>query len=151
MYQKEKKMFKEIVVAFDGSDHAETAILTACDMAERYSAKLHVVHVPDVHERAITVGSAAVVFPVDEDALQESGETMIKRAEQIAKDAGRTFSSTDILSGAPGDAILASAKEKGADLIVSGRRGHSQLKGILMGSVSQKLSSGANCAVLTVK
>lgn len=144
-------MFKDIVVAFDGSQHAEAAVLTACDVADRYSAKLHVVHVPEMHDQAIAVGASAVVLPVDEDALQESGETIIKRAEQLAKGAGHTFSSTDILSGAPGDAILASATEKGADLIVSGRRGHGQLKGILMGSVSQKIASGANCAVLTVK
>jgi nucleotide-binding universal stress UspA family protein len=144
-------MFKEIVVAFDGSDHAESAILTACDMADRYSAKLHVVHVPEVHDQAIAMGASAVVLPVDEDTLQESGQTIIKRAEQLAKGAGHIFSSTDILSGAPGDAILISAKERGADLIVSGRRGHGQLKGILMGSVSQKIASGADCAVLTVK
>jgi nucleotide-binding universal stress UspA family protein len=144
-------MFKEIVVAFDGSDHAEAAVLTACNMANRYSAKLHVVYVPEIHVQAIAVGASAVVLPVDEDALQESGLSMIKRAEQLAKDAGNTFSSTDILSGAPGDAILASADEKGADLIISGRRGHGQLKGILMGSVSQKIASRANCAVLTVK
>jgi nucleotide-binding universal stress UspA family protein len=120
-------------------------------MANRYSAKLHVVYVPEIHVQAIAVGASAVVLPVDEDALQESGLSMIKRAEQLAKDAGNTFSSTDILSGAPGDAILASADEKGADLIISGRRGHGQLKGILMGSVSQKIASRANCAVLTVK
>ena len=144
-------MFKDIVVAFDGSHHAETAVLTACDMAARYSAKLHVVHVPEVHDQAIAMGASAVVVSVPEDALKESGETMIKRAEQLAKDAGHAFSSTDILSGAPGDAILANAKEKGADLIVSGRRGHVQLKGILMGSVSQRIASSADCAVLTVK
>ena len=144
-------MFKDIVVAFDGSDHSEAAVLTACDMADRYSAKLHVVHVPEMHEQAMAVGASAVVIPVDADALQESGEAMVKRAEQLAKGAGHTFSSTSILSGAPGDSILASAEQKGTDLIVSGRRGHGQLKGILMGSVSQKLAAGANCAVLTVK
>lgn len=104
-----------------------------------------------MHDQAIAVGASAVVLPVDEDALQESGKTMIKLAEQIAKGAGHAFFSTDILSGAPGDAILTSARQKGADLIVSGRRGHGQLKGMLMGSVSQKIASGANCAVLTVK
>ena len=144
-------MFKVIVVAFDGSDHSEAAILTACDLANKYSAKLHVVHVPELHDQAIAVGASAVLIPVDQDALQKSGGSMIKRAEQLAKGVGHSFSSTDILSGPPGDAILTSAKEKGADLIVSGRRGHGQLKGILMGSVSQKIASGAECAVLTVK
>ena len=88
--------FKDIVVALDGSKHAEAAVLTACNMADRYSAKLHVVHVPEVHAQAIAMGASAVVLPVDEDTLQESGHTMIERAEQLTKGAGHTFSSTDM-------------------------------------------------------
>jgi len=75
----------------------------------------------------------------------------MKRAVELAKGTGQVFSSTDILRGPPADAILNSAIDKGADLIVLGRRGFGKLKGMLMGSVSQKLASSANCAVLTVK
>jgi len=62
-------MFKDIVVAFDGSHHAEAAVLTACDMADKYSAKLHVVHVPEAHDQAMAVGASAVVLPLDAEAL----------------------------------------------------------------------------------
>lgn len=143
-------MFKDIVVAFDGSNHAETAVLSACDMADKYSAKLHLIHVPEAQDQAIAMGASAVVLPVDAQTLKERGTPVIKRATDLAKGAGQVFSSTEILSGPPADAILKNAKDKGADLIISGRRGHGQLKGMLMGSVSQKIASSANCAVMTV-
>lgn len=58
-------MFKEIVVAFDGSHHAEAAVLTVCDLAEKYDANLHVIHVPESKEQAVAVGASAVVLPID--------------------------------------------------------------------------------------
>ncbi|MEN8952370.1 universal stress protein [Planktotalea arctica] len=53
-------MFKKIVVAFDGSHHAEATVLTACNLAEKYDANLHVVHVPESKEQAMAVGASAV-------------------------------------------------------------------------------------------
>ncbi len=38
-----------------------------------------------------------------------------------------------------------------ADLVVMGTRGIGEFKGLLLGSVSHKMSARANCAVLTVK
>ena len=64
---------------------------------------------------------------------------------------GATVVSSEIRQGDPAEAILARAREVGADLLVLGRRGRGTLKGLLLGSVSQKLSALAESAVLTVK
>lgn len=144
-------MFNEIVVAFDGSNHSEQAMNVACDVAGKYDANLHIVHVPELYDQGVAVGSSAVVIPVREDDLRESGETMIKRAQELANDAGKTPVSTEILAAPAAEAIISFAHDKDADLIVSGRRGLGNLRGLLMGSVSQQLASSADCAVLTVK
>ena len=144
-------MFNEIVVAFDGSNHAETAVTVACDVAEKYDAKLHIVHVPELYDQAVAMGASAVVIPVKEEALQESGQSMIERAKEIADKAGQTPVSTEILAAPAGEAIISFAERKNADLIVSGRRGLGNLTGLLLGSVSQQLTASAECAVLTVK
>ncbi|SMY07022.1 universal stress protein [Flavimaricola marinus] len=144
-------MFNQIIVAFDGSDHAESAVRAACDIAGRYNAKLHVVHVPQLYDEAFAVGYATVTLPVSTETIQESGASMIARAEEIAKEEGKTFASTNILSGPPGDAILSCARDKDADLVILGRRGLGSLRGVLMGSVSQNLAAHADCAVMTVK
>jgi nucleotide-binding universal stress UspA family protein len=122
-------MFTQILVAFDGSDHAASAIRAACNIAGKYGASLHVVHVPQLYDQAFAMSYPTV----------------------MASEAGTTFASTNILTGPPADAILACAQDKGADLIVSGRRGLGQFRSMLMGSTSQSLSSLADCAVLTVK
>ncbi len=144
-------MFNEIIVAFDGSDYSESALLVACDLAAKYKANLHVVHVPELYQPTAGIAGTAVGVLSQEDALQQAGEVTIKRAETLAKEAGQSLSSTLLLAGPTAQAILEVAHTKGADLIVSGRRGLSNLKGMLIGSVSQQLASDADCAVLTVK
>jgi nucleotide-binding universal stress UspA family protein len=144
-------MFKEIVVAVDGSDQAENALRTACDITLKYEARLHLVHVPEVYDQAMAVGSAAVVLPVHEDTLAESGQRIMERAVEIAEGAGVTPATSDICAGPAAPAILSVADDRNADLIVSGRRGWGNLMGALLGSVSQSIASGAECAVLTVK
>ncbi len=47
--------------------------------------------------------------------------------------------------------ILECAKRQNADLIIVGSRGLSDLKGLLMGSVSHKVSELAKCTCITVK
>jgi nucleotide-binding universal stress UspA family protein len=42
------------------------------------------------------------------------------------------------------------ARRQKADILVIGRRGHSRLAGLLLGSVSQKLTSLAPCKVMVV-
>ena len=54
-------------------------------------------------------------------------------------------------SGDPVRAILQHAEAEGADLIVLGTRGLSSLKGLLMGSVSQRVCQRAKCPCLIVK
>lgn len=144
-------MFNEIVVAFDGSDHSEAAVRTASDLSKKYDANLHVVHVPELYDQGIALGASAVVIPVSEEALQESGQSMLERAGKIANDAGVQLASSEVRTAPAGDAIISFAEEKGASLIVSGRRGLGNLRGLLLGSVSQQVASSADCAVLTVK
>jgi nucleotide-binding universal stress UspA family protein len=52
--------------------------------------------------------------------------------------------------GGPAHAIAAIADETGADLIVAGRRGHSRIRGLLLGSVTQRLLQVAHQPVLVV-
>jgi nucleotide-binding universal stress UspA family protein len=56
-----------------------------------------------------------------------------------------------IESGNPARQILAVAAAQKIDLIVMGTRGHSDLEGLVMGSVAHKVSHGADCTVVTVK
>ena len=57
---------------------------------------------------------------------------------------------TAVRDGEPGPAVLAEAKEWGADLIVVGSRGHTALRRLLEGSVSRYVVDHATCPVEVV-
>ncbi|OMH29452.1 universal stress protein [Motiliproteus sp. MSK22-1] len=165
-----------IVVADDGSDHAISALNIAIELALKFDAKLTVVHVL-THDhpaeelrhlvevehmagngRALTgvAGASSRDLPVAEVVAEERviavlGEQIVKSARTKATESGVKNVSSVIQSGDYANCILEVAKEEGADMIVMGRRGLSNLKGLLFGSVSQKVSQRAECSVLTVK
>ena len=58
---------------------------------------------------------------------------------------------TQILDGAPADMIIAAAENENADLIVMGSRGLGNFAGLLLGSVSHKVSHLSKCTCVTVK
>ena len=58
---------------------------------------------------------------------------------------------TRMEEGDPVKGILQAAEQAKANLIVMGCRGLSDLKGLLMGSVSHKVSQLAPCTCVTVK
>jgi nucleotide-binding universal stress UspA family protein len=55
------------------------------------------------------------------------------------------------MTGRPADAIIETAKEQNADLIVVGSHGRTGLNKLLMGSVAERVIVLASCAVLVVK
>jgi nucleotide-binding universal stress UspA family protein len=56
-----------------------------------------------------------------------------------------------IEKGHVADKIIEKAREDHADLVILGSRGLSRIKNLLLGGVSQKIVTHANCAVLVVK
>ncbi len=78
-------------------------------------------------------------------------EGLLKKAARRAKQKGAKRVETRVEFGAAAPAILATAKQCGADLIVLGSRGLSDLRGLMMGSVSHKVANLAEVTVLTVK
>jgi nucleotide-binding universal stress UspA family protein len=89
-------------------------------------------------------------FPLHAD----ESEVVAKLERQAAglRDAGLDARVQVVPSGTFGPAhVIAEAAERaGADLIVTGTRGHSPIAGLLLGSVVQRLLHIAPCPVLAV-
>lgn len=79
------------------------------------------------------------------------GEHILGTAKQVAHDGGVEDIRKVVEDGDPAQRILACAERENADLIVVGSRGLSDLKGMLMGSVSHKLIQLAKCTCIAVK
>jgi nucleotide-binding universal stress UspA family protein len=73
------------------------------------------------------------------------------RAVAVASKAGVKKISSVIIEGDPAEAILDLAAKNKADMIIMGSRGLSDFKGLLLGSISHKVSAQAECSCVTVK
>lgn len=82
---------------------------------------------------------------------QAIAERLLGEAEILAKSKGVKGIETMIEEGNPANRILESAKDNHADMIVLGSRGLGDFKGLMMGSVSHKVSQMAKCTCITVK
>jgi nucleotide-binding universal stress UspA family protein len=81
---------------------------------------------------------------------EKDGPGILEAAGELAAASGVAFR-TRTRKGDPAEEIVAEARGALYDLIVLGNRGLGGLKGILMGSVSSKVSHSAPCSVLVVR
>jgi nucleotide-binding universal stress UspA family protein len=84
------------------------------------------------------------------DALEGMSDQIPAQARRRAQSAGVSDIVAHAAWGDPAEAIIDTARREQADAIVMGRRGRGRLAGLLLGSVSQKVSSLAPCVVILV-
>jgi nucleotide-binding universal stress UspA family protein len=139
-----------IIAAADGSEGSERAVAFAANFAKFFNAQLLIVHVGE----DIFSGKELMMLEHNRisegDALEEVSRRLLTRAKAIAQDHGAQHVKTLSGGGDPAGVLIGTIKSKHADAIVVGRRGRGQLQGLLLGSVSQKLSCLAPCAVIVV-
>ena len=143
--------FRNILVATDGSNYSAVAATEAIGLAKQNNSALTV----------ISVVPSELVTPVDIDFTVNQREFIAEKemheAEKNAKavkDAAEkegVYVKAFILSGKPADAIIETAREKKADIIVLGSHGRTGLEKLLMGSVAERVIVLAACPVLVVK
>lgn len=169
-------MFQNIVVATDGSDNAKRATEIGAELATACGARLTIVHVApsyvsledvektkdlpreakdDIKRMRDAIGgfemSAYAPVPAPQSAIEFLGNGVLDRADNIARESGMTNTSRVLAYGNAAEKIVAEAEKAIADLIVIGTRGLSDLRGLVMGSVSHKVIQLAKCPCVSVK
>jgi len=92
-----------------------------------------------------------VTIPPPRELVEKIGNQIMDRAEKIAAKAGVKKTASIIVEGEPADTIFSLATSNKADMIIMGSRGLSDFKGLLLGSISHKVSAQAACTCVTVK
>lgn len=141
-------MYKRIVVGYDGSQNSERALERATELAKISGGRIKVVTAVDIAPFASFPDPGVYARLID--SAKEDAERMQSAALEKLKEGGINAEG-GVLEGSPADAILTSASEFKADLVVVGRRGIRGLKRFLMGSVSANVVNNSNCDVLVVK
>jgi len=145
-------MFERILVPVDGSDAALEALDLAVKLQSTCDAELYILCV--YRHYSLLEASLSMVRPEDPENLDESmreyATGVVERAKQIAVEGGAKKVRGIVKSGPPARTIVGIAEAKGANLIVMGSRGSGDVEKFLLGSVSHKVTSLADCPVLVV-
>ena len=157
---------KRILLVTDGSKYSQNALQFLGNFPLQANIDLRVMHVlPPLPSSALiarswTVGSeimAPVPSAETEKLLAEQAEEEERNGKILLEQALRTFkeygiSATSVLlRGDAATEILEYSKNHQINLIVAGSRGLSQMKRLLLGSLSRKLVHYAGCSVLVVR
>ena len=139
-------MFKRILLAFDGSAHARKAAAIARELANSMQADIWVVIAYDTLPSFL--GKPNLQAAID-SRLEQAEAKMEEAVQEIGEFPGKI--TREIMEGPASEAILNVAEVRNIELIVMGTRGMGSLKGLLIGSTSQKVLSHAQCPVLLAK
>ncbi|PAU78068.1 universal stress protein [Halomonas salipaludis] len=146
-------MFNSVLIAVDGSEHAKKALEVACQLVSKEDATLHILHIPEAltHETTLVWGIGAIALESSREVLEEAGKSVIERASEAARGMGASHVETHLSKGDPARNILRHAEKLGVDAIVMGSRGLGDFAGLMMGSVSHKVTHSAKCTVISVR
>lgn len=138
--------YSTVLLAIDGSKESLAATAHATSLAKALGAKLLAVYVVDTH----TTQSLGVHYAEGVKEFRDEGTKIVEDAREVAKAAG-VQAEVHLIDGNPGRAIVQTAEEQGADLIVMGATGKSGLREMLLGSVSSYVADNAKCPVMVVR
>lgn len=157
-------MIGRILVAIDRSQNREIVFNQAVSLTKALNAKLMLLHVlspldqgyptpiypgpdsiyPSLHEEAIRS------YIHQWQAFEQGGLDLLRSLTEKASSVGVVADFTQN-AGEPGVTICDVARTWSADLIIVGRRGHSGVRQLILGSVSNYVLHHAPCSVLVVQ
>jgi nucleotide-binding universal stress UspA family protein len=138
-----------MLVAVDGSEHAEHAVRHALDMARRVAdARIVLVNV----QPPAMSGEVSNLLTAEEVMEQhaEAGRLALAAARALLDEAGVAYD-TEIAIGRPAEAIVECAQKRGCDVIVVGASSRGRVRSIVLGSVASKVVHIAEVPVTVVK
>lgn len=149
-------MFKSLLIATDGSELGDKAVLAGIELAKAHGATLTILTATDPVTTGFGAGgfgsfdAAPIIARLEEDYASEAKELLAK-ARQKAEAAGLSADLIHVPRTRAADAILATARERGADTIVMGSHGRRGIGRLLLGSQAAEVLAHSDRPVLVVK
>ena len=139
-------MYRHILIPTDGSELAEHGVTHGLALAKSLGARASVIFV--VEPFSEMTGRMLEAVARYAELRKEQAASVLDRAARAAKEAGVSCQTIQVESGQPHQAIIATARDKGCDLIVMSSHGRSGLTMLLIGSVTNKVLAHAKTPVL---
>ncbi len=138
---------QRILVPLDGSPCAKRAFDWALSLSKAYDAELVLLYVVDMNQKLSALDRVAM-SGYEPAIFKMEGEKLL---DAYKKEAPSISMTAEVLIGSPAEQIISAVETYKADLIVMGSRGQSQVKQVVMGSVSQYILHHADCPVMVVR
>lgn len=141
-------MFHQILVAIDGSKISNKALETAIDEARVWKAPLLAIYV--VETGLFSSLPMDNTWEIMYSMLEKEGDKAISAAREKAEKQGVRIEAA-VKQGHAGNEIVKAAKEAGADLVIVGSHGKSEVDRLLLGSVSSFVVANCTANVMVVR
>ena len=138
----------KILVPVDGSEQSDKAVVFAMDLARHYNATICLLH---VFKLTIIPEGLGEYVVSDRVQLRALGDRIIAAAEEELKGHGVERVEKAVVEGDPAESIIGYANDHDVDIIVIGSRGLGTFKGLLLGSVSNKVIHRASRTCVIVR
>lgn len=147
-------MFKHILIPTDGSPLSRRAIIRGVKLAQSLGARVTGVFAappatPLLYRNSLPVGYGTMAQ--HRQMIQENAARFLGVIERAAAEAGVGYQGVRETSDYPADVILAVARKKKCDLIVMASHGRRGLRGVLLGSETQKVLTQSRIPVLVCR
>lgn len=145
-------MYKNVLIATDGSELAHKAVAQGFALAKAVGAKVTVVTVTEPWT-AVVPGDMGLAFPADEyeKGVADNAGHILASVKREADAAGVSSECVHVSDQHPAEGILAAAKERGCDLIVMASHGRRGLSRLLVGSQTNQVVVHSTVPVLVVR
>jgi nucleotide-binding universal stress UspA family protein len=142
IWKEEMEKIRKIMVAYDFSDYSKEALAFAVELADELKSDLMIVNV--INQRDLEAVRRAEIESISFSADQFIKERKKDRLEQINQVIGEISAKhlpveIKIKTGVPFRELIQAAMDGGANLVVMGRKGRSNLSGILFGTTAEKM------------
>lgn len=138
-------MYKRILLPVDGSHHSKLAVEHAIHLARPESVIILLTVLPELPR--LFGGDARL--EVEREVRTEAEELFVPMRERLAA-AGIKVEERVLFADHPGNGIVAATRDSGADVVVMGSRGNSELENLALGSVTHRVLHLTKVPVLVV-
>jgi nucleotide-binding universal stress UspA family protein len=145
-------MYRHILIPTDGSELAEHAVTNGLSLAKSVGAKVTVIVVEQPFNW-LSVSETQTQWALEElakhaEQIKKHAASVLNSAADAAKQAGVSCDTIQVENEQPYKAIIATAADRGCDLIVMASHGRSGLSAVVLGSVTNKVLTHTKIPVL---
>jgi len=145
-------MFKHILLPTDGSNLSQVAIQKGVQFAKSMKAKITGISV--MPEQKYYLYQTDIIVQVKEETIKHhklQAHRNLSVIEKAAQDAGVPCETLCEISDHPYETIIEVAEKRGCDLIMMASHGQRGVKGLLLGSETQKVLTHSRIPVLVFR